>query len=76
MPVWYLAPVIAGQFAILYGMFTSARIRQSQMFPLGVAMFVGTAAVVLAVAFRRLRREARPIQDEISAIEQARDAQR
>lgn len=68
MPKWALGPLVAGQLVILYTMFTNPRFSQAKLFPVGVAMFVGTAVVVLVVARRRWQREAAQIQRHLDVL--------
>jgi len=68
LPKWYLVPVIAGQVAIAITLATSPRFTTSQLYPEGLVLFVGTAAVALVVIWRRWQRQALELQRELDAI--------
>jgi hypothetical protein len=68
LPKWYLVPVVIGQAAIAATIATSPRFTTSQFYPEGLALFVGTAGVTLAVIWRRWRRQAMELQRELEAL--------
>ncbi len=71
LPKWFLVPVVVGQVAIAATLATNPRFTDSQFFPEGLVLFVGTAGVVLIVVWRRWRRQAMELQRELEAIEGA-----
>lgn len=68
MPKRYLGPLVVGQLAIAATMATNPRFTGSRLFPEGLVLFVGTGVVVLTVAWRRWRREAMELQQELENI--------
>lgn len=67
-PKWTLVPLAVGQVAIAATLATNPRFTGSQFFPEGLVLFVGTAAAVLVVAWRRSQREALALQRELEAL--------
>jgi len=67
-PKWGLLPLAAGQVAIAATLATNPRFTGSRFFPEGLVLFVGTAGVVLVVAWRRSQREAVALQRELDAL--------
>ena len=68
MPNWKLLPLAIGQVAIGATLATNPRFTRSPFFLEGLALFVATAGVVLAVAWRRSQREAVELQRELEAL--------
>jgi hypothetical protein len=68
MPKWYLVPLLVGQVAIAATMATNPRFTGSRFFPEALVLFVGTVVVVLTVAWRRWRREALDLQQELEDV--------
>jgi hypothetical protein len=68
LPKWYLVPVAAGQVAIAVTLATSPRFTTSQFYPQGLLLFVGTAAAVLIVIWRRWQRHALALQRELDSL--------
>ena len=68
LPKWNLVPVIAGQVAIAVTLATSPRFTNSQFYPEGLVLFVGTASVALVVIWRRWQRQAQELQRELDAL--------
>ena len=61
-------PLVLGQLAILFSLFTSPPFPRTPAFWLGVGAFVTTAATALAIAWQRWRREAVALQREIDSL--------
>ena len=72
-PMWRLVPLAVGQVAIAATLATNPRFTGSPFFPEGLVLFVGTAGLVLGVAWRRSQREAAELQRELEAIAAAAD---
>jgi hypothetical protein len=68
-PTRRLFPLAVGQVAIAATIATNPRFSNSRFFIPGIVLFVATASVVLAVAWRRSHREALELQRELEAIE-------
>lgn len=68
MPRWYLVPVVAGQAVMVFTLLTNPRFEKNEMFPIYLAMFVGTVITALVIAWRRWRRELVELDREIAAL--------
>ena len=68
MPRWYLVPVVAGQAVIVYTLLTNPLFDKNEMFPIYLAMFVGTVIAALVIAWRRWQRELVELDREIAAL--------
>jgi hypothetical protein len=71
MPRWYLLPVALSQVAILWALFTSPRFSQTAQLFWAAGALIGTAATVLLVARKRLKREAADLQRELNLLNAA-----
>jgi hypothetical protein len=71
MPRWYMLPIALSQAAIFFGLFTSPRFPQTAMLFWGAAAMMVTAFGVLAVARKRLMREASELRRELSLLNAA-----
>ena len=69
MPRWYLVPVVGGQAVIVVTLLTNPRFEKDEMFPVYLAMFIGTVITVLLIARRRWQREVVELEREIAALE-------
>jgi hypothetical protein len=69
MPRWFLAPVVGGQIVIVATLLTNPRFEKNQMFPVYLAMFIGTVITVLVIAWRRWQREVLELEREIATLD-------
>jgi hypothetical protein len=69
MPRWFLAPVVGGQIVIVATLLTNPRFEKNQMFPVYLAMFIGTVITVLVIAWRRWQREVLELELEIASLD-------
>lgn len=68
LPKWILAPLAAGQVAIVATLATNPRFTTSEFFPEGLFLFIGSAGVALVVIWRRWQRRALELRRELEAM--------
>lgn len=75
LPKWYLVPIVVGQIAIAVTLATSPRFTTRQFYPEGLLLFLGTAAVMLFVIWRRWQQQAMELQSELDTIDAVSEGQ-